>query len=345
MHVRELHDLIGKSPLPPVLLFCPGTAPRKKDPSWEPLLADRAIKRLTDTYVPEGLGDLVYSVFYADETSIEDIILEAKTLPFLAERRVVLVRNAEKYNAMSGERGSPLKALLDYVDSGCDSALLMLVATQIDKRKKFYKACEKAGGVVECPQLDDAGLERWVRTEVEARGKRIEDEAVGEIARRSGNRLSDICNAVNLVSSYVGSEQLIRVRDIVAACADVAEESVWALTDAIAASDTEKALRSLRQLTDYGKAPDEIMGLINWLLETAYQASPETKLSVKSRFVENKVLPLAKKLGLAKLKAAFALCTDTHFLMRSTGVDKDLALEMLVIKLASVKRPATAVRR
>ena len=344
MHVRDLLDKIGKSPLPPVMLFCPGAAPFQKEP-WEPLLADRAIQRISAEYVPDGLGDLVYSVFYADETPIGDIILEAKTMPFLAERRVVLVRNAEKYNTMSGERGSPLKSLLDYIDSRCDSAVMMLVSSQIDKRKKFYKAVEKAGGIVECPQLDDAELNKWVRSEVEARGKSIEQDAVTEIIRRSGSRLSDISNAVNLVSTFLGAAQVIREQDIIAACADVAEESVWALTDAIAASDAEKALRTLRQLTDFGKAPDEIMGLINWLLETAYQASPETTLSVRSKFVERKVLPLAKKLGLAKIKAAFALCTDTHFMMRTTGVDKDLALEMLVIKLASVRRPPAAAAR
>jgi hypothetical protein len=79
-------------------------------------------------------------------------------------------------------------------------------------------------------------------------------------------------------------------------------------------------------------------------LESAYQASPETQLSVRSKFVEKKVLPLAKKLGLVKLKAAFALCTSTHFMMRTTGVDKELALEMLVIKLAAAKRPGPARR-
>ncbi len=347
MRVRDLREKIGKAPVPPVLLFCPGTTPYKKDLSWEPLLADRAVQELVKAYVPEGMGDLVYSVFHADETPVTDIVQEARTMPFLADRRVILVRNAERYNLMSGEKRSPLSALLDYFDEPCDTALLMLVTSQIDKRKKFYKACEKIGAVVECPQLDDRELSAWIRAEAENRGKTIDPNAIQEILRRSGNHLSDCFNAINLVATYLGEAQNISVQDVVMACADVAEESIWALTDAIAASNTEKALRALRQLIDFGKSPDELMGLINWLLETAYQASPETKLSVKSKFVADKVLPLANKLGLAKLKAAFALCTETHFLMRSTGVDKNLALEMLVIKLAfakSAKPPARPVR-
>lgn len=344
MRVRELMAKIGKDVLPPVLLFCPGAAPYKKELTWEPVLADRAVAEIVKTYVPEGMSDLVYSVFYADETPVPDILLEATTLPFLAERRVILVRNTERYNLMSGEKKSPLAPLLDYINNPCETSLLMLIAPQIDKRKKFYKACEKAGAIVECPQLDTRELSAWVRHEAEKRGKTVDEEAIREIIRRAGNHLSDCFNAINLVATYVGEASAIREQDVVMACADVAEESIWALTDAIATSDTKKALYTLRQLIDFGKNPNEIMGTINWLLESAYQASSETSLAPKSKFVADKVKPLADKLGLVKLKAAFALCTDTHFLMRSTGVDENLALEMLVIKLAA-PRPARRPRR
>jgi DNA polymerase III delta subunit len=155
-------------------------------------------------------------------------------------------------------------------------------------------------------------------------------------------------NAVNLVVGYVGQTEQVCVNDVITACSDVSEETVWALTDAIAASDTEKALRTLRQLLDYGKSPDEIMGTINWLLDSAYRASPDTSLTLRSKFVEEKVRPLVRKLGLARLKRAFALCTDTHFMMRTTGVDRELAIELLVLKLAAPTRAAaarTAARR
>jgi len=341
--VRSLIDLIGTAPLPPVLLFGPGTAPFQKEP-FEPLLADRAVERIVETHVDPSLHDLAYTAYYADETPVAEIVAEAQTLPFLAERRVVLVRNAERYVAMSGDRHSPLAPLIEYLKAPNESTLLLFVAAKIDKRKKFYKACKDAGVIVECPQLDDRDLEAWVNAETTQRGKAIERDAAQELVQRAGSRLSDVNNAVSLVAAYVGDAPVIRTEDVVAACADVAEETVWALTDAIAVSDPDKALRSLHQLLDLNKSPDEIMGLINWLLESAYRAAPESSVSLQSKFVERKVLPLAQKLGVAKLKDAFALCTDTHFMIRSTGVDKDLALELLVIKLAAPRR-RRSVRR
>lgn len=337
MHVRELLERIGKQPLPPVLLFCPGTAPFQKE-AYEPYLANQAVQRIVDACVDPGMHDLICRVFYADEVPVGEIVLEAKTAPFLAERRVVVVRNAESYDDMSGERGSPLAPLIEYLKAPSETTLLLLITSHADKRKKFYKACKAAGDVVECPQLDDAEMEAWIRTEARRLNKDIDRAAIQELVARAGNRLSDVNNAVSLVAGYVGENAAIRVEDVVAACADVAEESIWTLTDAIAASAPDKALRALHELLDYGKSPDEIMGLINWLLESAYRASPETSLSLKSGFVERKVLPLAEKLGVAKLKDAFALCTDTHFLLRSTGVDRELALELLVIKLSAPRR-------
>ena len=52
-----------------------------------------------------------------------------------------------------------------------------------------------------------------------------------------------------------------------------------------------------------------------------------------------KVRPLASKLGVTKIRDAFALCTDTQFMMRNTGTNAPLALELLVVKLAA-SRPA-----
>lgn len=334
MHANQLLDDIGRNALPPVLLFTAGKAPFQKE-AWEPYLAERAIQRIIDTMIDPSMRDMALGVFHADETKVADIVLEAQTLPFLVERRVIVVRGADRYDAMSGDKKSALYPLIGYLEDPSQSTLLILIASKLDKRKKLFKACQKLGGVVECPQLDDRALGAWVRAEVKALGKDVAGDAVNELIHRGGSRLGDINNAITLVSNYVGDAPRVTQEDVVTACADVAEETVWALTDAIAASNPEKALRTLFQLGDLGKSPDEIMGLINWLLDSAYRAMPETEATPKSSFVAQKVMPLAKKLGLEKLKRAFALCTETHLMLRSTGVDKMLALELLVIKLSA----------
>ena len=337
MNVQELLQKIEQRDLPPVILFGPGKAAFGKEP-FEPLLADQAVQKIVAAYVDPGLQDLVYSVYHADETAPGEIANEAATLPFLAEQRVIVVRNADKYSLMSGDRSSPFAPLAKYLDAPSERTLILFIASKADKRKKFYRVCAKNGAVVECPQLTDPELVKWIQTRVTEKGKTIKRDGVEEILERTGGALGDINNAVDLVINYIGDATAIRREDVVAACAHVSEETVWNLTDAIAASNPDKALRALYQLLDFGQAPDQIMAVINWMLESAYRAAPDTRVSSKSSFVAKKMQPLVQKLGVAKLRQACALCTDTHFMIRTTGVDKMLALEMLVIKLSAPRR-------
>ena len=335
MLVSDLMRKIGSAPVPPVLLFAPGKAAFNKEP-FEPMLAEEAIAQITAACVEPSMRDLAYTAFNAPDVSPAEIVAEANTLPFLVERRVILVRGAAKLFDMPSEKKSPLAPLIEYLKSPNPATVLMLLAPTADKRKKLYKSFVDAGAVVECPQLDDKALSEWLRHRAESMGKRFERHAVEELIARAGSRLSDVSNALNIVSNYVGASETISASDVTTACADVAEETVWNLTDAIAVSDTRKALESLHQLLAMGKVPDEILGTVNWLLENAYRACPESRAGgVKSNFVKEKVAPLARKYGRAKAIEALALCTKTHFMIRSTGVDHVLALEILIIRLAA----------
>ncbi len=300
-------------------------------PTFEPLLAERCVERIVDGAVDPATRDFAFAAFYADETSTGEIVLDAQTLPFLASRRVILVRQAERYNTDSGAG-----VLLDYLAAPNDATVLMMISNKIDKRTKFFKTCEKAGQVIECPALARGEVEQWLRTEAKMRKRSIDGDAVRALVDRSGTHLSDVVNALTNVINFVGDERTtITAADVNAACADVAEEEIWTLTDMIAASQPGEALGALRRLLDLGKHPDEILGTINWLLKSAYAVGTASGDPGISSFVAQKVGPLARKLGVAKLRAAFALCTDTQFMSRSTGVDGGLALELLVVKLAT----------
>lgn len=342
MLAREFLAQVDTMPPPALVLFAPGKAPFNKE-AWEPYLADAGLNGLVRRFVEPGMEDLSYSVFHADEVPPGEVVAEAQTMAFLAERRVIVVRNAGRYSDMSADKKSPLAPLLDYLASPNEATILILVADKMDKRKKFYTAFSKAGLVVECPQLEDRELKQWILEAAAKEGKKISAPAAELLIERGGSRLADIANALKLVANFVGGEEAIREEDIIAATADVAEDSVWDLTDAIANSNTTKALTTLQQLIELGKYPDEILGTINWLLESAYKAAPQSSAPKPSPFVSNKVAPLIKKFGFEKLKDALILCTDTQFALRNTGVDKNLTLEMLVIKLAY--RPTKASRR
>lgn len=338
MDIAEFLKTAGESKPANLYLFCPHRAPKAREATFEPLLAHRAVDAIVARIVEPSMRDLAYHHYYGDETAASEVVDTARTLPFLTEYRVVVVNDAEKYE--SEANGGVLHA---YLESPVDTSILLLVAPRIDKRLRLFKLCEKNGMVVECPEMTGREAAAWARAEAQARGKTLDANAAELLVERSGTKLSDVLNAVTLVCNYTGGETVIREIDVQAACADVAEEEIWTLTDAIAQSDTRKALLTLRTLLDMNKSEFEILGTITWLLKTAYFAATENSTRVKP-FLAKKVGPLADKLGAEKFRDAFALCMNTEVMLRSTGVDRTLALEMLVIKLAAPRRTARARR-
>lgn len=323
----------------PVYLLCPHKGPRAKTATFEPLLAARAAETITKALVDPSMRDFCYSMYYADDTAPGEIVANAQTLPFLVERQVIELRGAEFY-----ETEAAAGPLIPYLANPADSTVLVITATKVDKRSKFYKACEKRGELIECGALSADALRLWVHAEVKKLGKTIEPGAVRELTDRAGGHLSDVVNAVTICCNYVGERTTITADDVAAACADVAEEMVWGLTDAIAVSNTKEAMRVLWALRDAGKNEFEILGLINWLIKTAYAASVASSggSSYQSKTNSN-AQSLAAKFGTRKLRDAFRLIADTDFMFRSTGVDRRLALELLVVKLAAPRprrRPA-----
>ncbi|MFO7973322.1 MAG: DNA polymerase III subunit delta [Candidatus Hydrogenedentota bacterium] len=338
MNVQEFLQNIENAPPGPVTLFCPHKSDKAREASYEPLLAERAIERVVTLYLDPTLKDMAYNAYFADEADPAEIVSVAETLPFLSERRFVVVRRAECY--LSESHCGPL---LTYLGNPCESTVLLFVADTIDRRSKFYRACKALGSVVPCPKLRQNEVRIWINAEAKTRQKRIAPEAVQALIDRAGTRLGDVQNALNVVCDYVGTKQLVEAEDVKAACSDVAEEQIWTLTDAIAASDTQKAVCALRELLDLGLNELQILGTLNWLLKSAHAVAARTPgLPRMSKFVARKVEPLANKLGPEKVRDAFSLCMEAEIMLRSTHVDTGLALELLVIKLAA---PTTRRKR
>ncbi|MFA7692807.1 MAG: DNA polymerase III subunit delta [Candidatus Hydrogenedentes bacterium] len=338
LNVVEFMKSIGKNDAPKVLLFVPGKSGRAKKDTYEPFLVEMALDKVMSTYVDPGMKDLIFSSFYAEETAPGSVIEEARTLPFLAERRVILVRNAHVYMDMASDKRSPLQPLLQYLEAPADTTLLILVSQSVNRSKALYKLAEAQGVVIEASQLSTAEYQGWIKEQIDGRGKTIHSKAVALLIDRVGAQMSDMSNALNLIVNFVQPRDKITEEDVLAASADVAEATVWALTDAIAESNAAAALKELHDLIAMDKSADEILGIVNWLLESAYRAHPHTHLKLDSPFVARKVQPLTQKFSPKRLAAAMALCTKTHFALRNTNADMSLLLELLIIKLAHARK-------
>lgn len=335
MDVKQFKKILSKEKLPSnCLLFCPSVSGNKE--SFEPVLADEIIEELIRSFIPEGTESVGLHTFYGDETRLDEIVMECSTHPFFSPRKVVIVRKFELLDRSEKSDAKSIRPMLEYLQNPLDTTLLLCVAETADSRKPLYKAFASINGIIECPALNNNELKEWVRQYLNSKKKKISPDGLEEFVSRCGTKLSDIQNALTLLLGFVGEKDSITIKDVLDSCADVAEESIWSLTDAIALGNMKMAWLVLNDLLNQGKEPPEIVSVIHWLLENAYKTTELSEEKPRSTFVMNKVAPLAKRFGIKKLVNAMNLCNETTFAMRQTGTDERTALELLVLKLSYI---------
>jgi DNA polymerase-3 subunit delta len=227
---REIVDRARAGKLAPIYILA----------SDHPVLVDRAVAAIRDAAVEPGWRAFNYDVIEGKPTASR-ITAAANTLPMMAPRRMVLVRDLAP---MAAEEQAGLAA---YLEAPSPTTVLVAITTKLDKRLKLYAAAAKKGflHVLEAPRHPAP----WIRDEAKARGVKIAPDAVDRLADAVGNDLSRLALVIDQLSTYAGGETVTadHVEDLVA---DTRERSVFELTDAIGAGDLPGALAAVGSLCD-----------------------------------------------------------------------------------------------
>lgn len=162
---------------------------------------------------------------------------ELATLPFLAPRRVVVIRNADRFISAHRER------LEVYFQGPSSSGTLILECRSFPKNWRLYKAATAVGAVHECPALRPADAAGFVQNEARRVGKRIDPAAVAALVDRIGPSAGLLAAEIEKLALYVEPRQTISAEDVTALIGRSREESVFATAEAASRGDVGAALR------------------------------------------------------------------------------------------------------
>ena len=144
-----------------------------------------------------------YSEFKAGEASMDEIIESANTFPMLAKRRVVILNGADELKEAEQDQ------LLDSVTNLSRRGLLILVAEELDRRKRFYKTLRERCCVAEFPKLKAFELEQWAEAFVRSRGYTLSLGGVKKIVELAGSDLQSLASELEKLLLYSGSQKNI----------------------------------------------------------------------------------------------------------------------------------------
>ncbi|WP_424493965.1 DNA polymerase III subunit delta [Salinimicrobium sp. GXAS 041] len=155
-----------------------------------------------ESYYIDKLGDFIEDnvlqeeekgfnqmVLYGRDVTVEDIVSNAKRYPMMAERQVIIVKEAQ-------DLSRTIEKLVDYVENPQPTTVLVVCYKykKIDKRKKLYKAVSKNGVIFDSKKLYDNQVGDWIRTEMQGRGYQISPKAAQMLVEFLGTDLSKVDN-------------------------------------------------------------------------------------------------------------------------------------------------------
>ncbi|MCI8635160.1 MAG: DNA polymerase III subunit delta [Eubacterium sp.] len=201
-------------------------------------------------------GDTMnFSSYEGKDINSSELIDMAKTLPFFAERRVILVQD-------SGFFKKSCDPLCDYLNEINESTCLIFVETEIDKRTKTYKAVKKNGAVIEFGVQKEAVLIRWILSRISKEGKKITKETMQLFLERTGTDMSHIDRELEKLLCYTLEREVIEALDVETIVTGRLENKIFEMTDAISSHNRKKALELYYDLLSLKEPPMRILYLI-----------------------------------------------------------------------------------
>lgn len=201
-------------------------------------------------------GDTMnFSVFSGNDINLKEIIDLAETLPFFADRRVILMEKSGLFKKGGDE-------LADYLKEAPKSTCFLFVEEEADKRSRLYKAAAKLGSVVEFGVQKDETLAKWVGSRIRSEGKNITQGAYELFISKTGTDMDNIDKELEKLICYCMDRDVITPEDVQAVTTEQITNRIFAMVDAIADHEQKKALDLYYDLLALKEAPMRILFLI-----------------------------------------------------------------------------------
>ena len=155
----------------------------------EPYYIDRLSDYIEKNILTEEEKGFNQTVLYGRDVSIEDIIGSAKRYPMMADRQVVIVKEAQ-------DLVKTIDKLEKYAENPMPSTVLVFCYKYkvLDKRKKLTKLLAKSGVVYESKKLYDNQVGEWIKRVLSGKKYAIEPKAAAMLVEFLGTDLSKINN-------------------------------------------------------------------------------------------------------------------------------------------------------
>jgi len=217
---------------------------------------DRALTRIISRALAGAPRDFNLDVYYGKETKADEVVSQASTLPIMAERRVVVVKETERMRDFS--------SLKEYLKSPSPETVLVLVAMNADRAKErsLTEAMPGEGVVAHFYHPFESELPRLIKVIARDAGFTIDDSAAGYLKDVLGGNLALIEAELNKVLNLISGRKNVTLVDVKDAVGDFGVPLVFDLIDAAASKKPAEAMEILERLIRDGEQPLMLLAML-----------------------------------------------------------------------------------
>lgn len=235
------------------------------------VLVDRVVQRLIAWGTRRcGPPQFNLSVAYASDSTAVQAFSGARTLPMMADLRVVVVKD------LSAASEEALGALVGYLGEPSPSTLLIATGSGLPGVRKggsnwSVRLAKVPADGFRWVKLEQKGMNvaQFARDHARSLGKELGAREAGLLVETVGKDVGTLCREVEKLVTYVGEAPVISAEAVTEASCMLAEADVWALTGAIAARKADVALPLLHRLLDGGEPSHRLFAAVTGKMRTA----------------------------------------------------------------------------
>ncbi|MCD8449120.1 DNA polymerase III subunit delta [Tenacibaculum dicentrarchi] len=214
----------------------------------EPYYIDKISEYIEKNVLDESEKGFNQVVMYGRDVTIDEIIASAKRYPMMAEKQVIIVKEAQD-----------LVRTIDRIEAYAENPQLSTVLVfnykykKLDKRKKTYKAIAKNGLIYDSKKLYENQVADWIRKVLGGRKYNIEPKASQMLVEFLGTDLSKISNELEKLMSVLPKNIIITDKHIEENIGVSKDFNNFELRKAIGQKDIVKANRIINYFTQNPK--------------------------------------------------------------------------------------------
>lgn len=276
-----------------------------------------------------------YAYYEGKGVNIKEVIDLAETLPFFAERRLIIMENTGFFKNATPE-------LADYIKEMPDTTAMIFIESEVDKRGKLYKAVQSKGRAVELGRQDEATLLRWVAGNVKREKKQISESTVRHFIAKVGTDMENIQKELEKIFCYTMEKDVITVEDVEAICTTQITNQIFDMVNAVADKKQRKALDHYYDLIALKEPPMRILFLLarqfKLLLEVkeldkqGYARKEIAEKAGLNPFVVGKYQTQAKAFSSKELRSIIEDSVDTEECVKTGRLTDMLGVELFIMK-------------